>query len=64
MQKSNVNRALKLLTNQMSNSSLRLTEETLSQPEIKHPGNREASPDVLLNAPIKKIHSIVFWLNR
>ena len=64
MQKSNVNRALKLLTNRMSNGSLRLTEETLSQPEIKHPGNREASPDVLLNAPIKEIHPIVFWLNR
>ena len=60
MQKRNVNGALKLLTNEMSNSILPLTEETLSQLEIKHPDNRDASADVLLNGPIKEIHPIVF----
>ena len=60
MQKGNVNGALKLLTNKMSNSILPLTEETLSQLEIKYPGNRDASDDVLLNDPIKEIHPIVF----
>ena len=60
MQKGNVNGALKLLTNEMSNGILPLTEETLSQLEIKHPDNRDASADVLLNGPIKEIHPIVF----
>ena len=60
MQKGNVNGALKLLSNEMSNDILPLTEETLSQLEIKHPGNRDASADVLLNGPIKQIHPIVF----
>ena len=60
MQKGNVNGALKLLTNEMSNGILPLTEETLSQLEIKHPDNRDASADVLLNGPVKEIHPIVF----
>ena len=60
MQKGNVNGALKLLTNEMSNGILPLTEGTLSQLEIKHPDNKDASADVLLNGPIKKIHPIVF----
>ena len=53
MQKGNVNGALKLLTNEMSNGILTLTEETLSPLEIKHPDNRDASADVLLNGPIR-----------
>ena len=60
MQKGNVNGALKLLSNEMSNDILPLTEETLSQLEIKHPDNGDASADVLLNGPIKQIHPIVF----
>ena len=60
MQKGNVNGALKLLTNEMSNGILPLTEETLSQLEIKHPDNRDASAGVLLNGPVKEIHPIVF----
>ena len=63
MQKCNVNGALKLLTNQMSNGILPLTEQTLSQLEIKHPYNRDASADVHLNGPITKIHSSVFDAN-
>ena len=53
MQKGNVNGALKLLTNEMSNGILNLTEEMLSPLEIKHPDNRDASADVLLNGPIR-----------
>ena len=60
MEKGNVNGALKLLTNEMSNGILLLTEEMLSQLEIKHSDNRDASADVLLNRPIKEIHPIVF----
>ena len=60
MQKSNTNGALKVLTNEMSNGILPVTEEALSQVEIKHPDNRDASADVLLNGPIKEIHPIVF----
>ena len=41
MQKGNVNGALKLSTNKMSNGILSLTEKTLSQLEIKHPDNRD-----------------------
>ena len=44
----------------MSNGILPLIEETLSQLEIKHPDNRDASDDVLLNEPIKEINLIVF----
>ena len=60
METGNVNGALKLLTNEMSDGILPLTEETLSQLEIKHSDNRDASADVLLNRPIKEIHPIVF----
>ena len=60
MLKGNVNGALKLLTNEMNNGILPLTEETLYQFEIKHPDNRDASADVFLNGPIKEIHPIVF----
>ena len=44
----------------MSNGIILLTEETLSQLEIKYPDNRDASRDALLNGPIKEIHPIVF----
>ena len=60
MQKGNVNGALKLLTNERSNGILPLTEETLSQLEIKHPDNRDDSADVPLNGPIKEIYPIDF----
>ena len=44
----------------MSNGILPLTEKALSQLEIKHPDNRDASENVLLNGPIKEIYPIVF----
>ena len=37
MQKSNVNGALRLLTNNMSNGILPLSTETLQIPSLKHP---------------------------
>ena len=60
MQKVNVKGALKLFTNEMSNGILPLTEETLSQLEVKHPDNGDASADVFINGPVKEIHPIVF----
>ena len=39
---------------------LTLTEETLSQLEIKPSNNRDASDHVFLNGSIKEIHPIVF----
>ena len=63
MQKCNVNGVLKLLTNEMSNGILPLTEQTLSQLEIKHPYNIDASADIHLNGPIKEIHPCVFDAN-
>ena len=44
----------------MGNGTLPLTEEMLCQLKIRHPGNRDASADVLLNGPIKEIHPTVF----
>ena len=58
MQKVNVNGVLKILTNEISNGLLPLTEETLFQLEIKHPDNRDAPEDVLLSGLINEIHPI------
>ena len=49
MQKGNVNSALKLLTNNMSNGVLPLTDATLQLLELKHPEAREGMSEVLLN---------------
>ena len=51
---------MKLLTNEMCNGILPLTEKALSQLEIKKTDNRDASEDVLLNGPIGEIYLIVF----
>ena len=60
MQKGNVNGALKLLTNNMSNGVLPLNDATLNQIKIKHPEGKDASPDVLLHGPIKRIHPVAY----
>ena len=60
MQKGNVNGALKLLTNNISNGIFSLTEATLQLLELKHPDAREASPDVMLADPVRQIHPVVF----
>ena len=63
MQKCKVNGALKLLFNEVNNGILPLTEETISQLEIKQPYNKDASANFKLMKPIKEIHSSVFDAN-
>ena len=58
--KGNVNGALKLLTNNMNNGILPLTDETLKLLHTKHPENKEATPDVLLQRPIREVHQVVY----
>ena len=48
MNKSNVESALKLLTNNMSNGILPLTDETLKLLKQKHPESREPPPKKLI----------------
>ena len=59
MSKGNVNGALKLLTNNMSNGILPLNDETLKLSQ-KHPDSRDALDDVLLEGDIPEIHPIIF----
>ena len=60
MQKGNVNGALKLLTNNMKNGVLPLTDETLQLLHTKHPESKEATPDVLLQRPIQQVDQVVY----
>ena len=53
MQKGNVNGALKLLTNNMSNGIIPLTEETFHLLRTKHPEMQNAYEEVLLQGPMK-----------
>ena len=55
MSKGNVNGPLKLLTNNMPNRILPLTDATL-----KHPESREPPPEVLIEGTIRKIHPVVY----
>ena len=43
MKKGNVNSAMKILTDNMKNSILPLTGQTLNQLQVKHPEGKEAS---------------------
>ena len=63
MQKCKVNGALKLLFNEVNNGILPLTEEMISQLEIKQPYNKDASANFQLMKPVKEIHSSVFDAN-
>ena len=63
MQKGKVNGALKLLTNNMSNGILPLTDETLLRTHLlrtKHPEMQNAHEEVLLQEPIKQVHPIIY----
>ena len=60
MQRGNVNDALKLLTNNMNNRILLLTDEALQLLHAKHPKSKEATPDVLLQGPIRQVHQVVY----
>ena len=60
MQKSNVNGGLRLLTNNMSNGILPLSDETLQILSWKHPEAQQAYHEAILQGPKKQIHSIVY----
>ena len=60
MQKGNVSGALKLLTNNMSNGILPLTDETLHLLRTKHPEIQNAHEEVLLQGAIKQVHPVVY----
>ena len=63
MQKEKVNGAVKLLTNNMSNGILLLTDETLLRTYLlrtKHPEMQNAHEEVLLQEPIKQVHPVIY----
>ena len=60
MTKGNVNGALKLLTNNMSNGVLPLSKETLALLKQKHPEPVEPSPETFLEGPFRPIHPVVY----
>ena len=60
MQKSNVNGALRLLTNNMSNEMLPLSDETLQSLSLKHPEAQLAHHEAILEGPKRQIYSIVY----
>ena len=51
-----MNGALKLLTNNMSNGTLLLTDATLQLLKQKYPEPTEPPPEVPIEGPIRKIH--------
>ena len=53
MSKGNVNGALALLMNNMSNRVLPLTEATLQLLKQKHSESKEPPPEVLIEGPIR-----------
>ena len=59
MQKSNVNGALCILTNNMSNRILPLSDETLKILYLKHPEAQQAHHEVILQGP-KNNYTAVF----
>ena len=60
MSKGKVNRTLKLLTGNMSNGILLLTDKTLKMLKQKHPEANEPPQEVLLQGPIRPVHPIVY----
>ena len=63
MQKENVNKALQLLTNNMSNGILLITDETLHLFHTKHLEMQNAHDEVLLQVTIKQVHPVVHEAN-
>ena len=58
--KGNVNGALKLLTENMSNGILPLNDKTLTMLKQKHPEANEPPQEVLLQGPTRPVHPIVY----
>ena len=59
MQKGNAIGALWLLTNNMSNGILPLTDETLHLLHTKHPRMQNACEKILLQEPIKQVYPVI-----
>ena len=60
MAKGNINGALKLLSNNMSNGILPLNDETLQLLQQKHPDAQQVSEDTLLQGNIPEVHPVIF----
>ena len=61
MQKGDINGALRLLTNTMSNVILALNEDTLLLLEQKHPEGKPAvGMETIIKDPLERIHAIAF----
>ena len=60
MSKENVNGALKLLTNSISNGILPLSNKTLDLLKRKHTEPREPSSETPLQGPFRPIHPVAF----
>ena len=60
MSKGNLNGALKMLKNNMSNGILPLTDTTLQLLKQTYPESREPPPEVLIEGPVRKIHPVVY----
>ena len=60
MQKNNVNGALRLLTNNMSNGIIPLSKESLQILSLKYPEAQQAHHKALLQGPKRQIHSFVY----
>ena len=61
MSKGNVNRALKLLRNSMSNGILLLPNKALDLLKQKHPEFKESSQETLLQGPFRPIHPAAYF---
>ena len=60
MGKGNVNGTLQLLTNNMSNGTLPLSNNTLLVLHVKYPEQQEVHNEALLQDSVKQVHSIVY----
>ena len=60
MNKGNVNGALELLTENMSNGILPMNDKTSTMLKQKHPEANEPPQEVLLQRPTRPVHPIVY----
>ena len=60
MKKGNINAAIKLVTNNMHDGILPLTNETLNKLKEKHPTSKNANNDVLMTGFPQDVHSFMF----
>ena len=60
MKKGEINKAINVITNNMVNGILPLTDETIALLVEKHPKPKEACSEIMLHGPVKPINAIVF----